>query len=379
MRTTQKILDKLRLVALLAAIVLTTFACSDDALFPPEKQPTLTATYSLSRPTRTPAPRPLVSIDVSATATSSPTVLGAKDLEAFQITTSGVSSVSWSDTGKLIYYATGGRVNSTLDIVTYDVTTHLTMSVPLSPAFGLGIPQRVDIDDFIGYDDYPEILGYISPSGRFVIFSVTFGNPSPAPASPDPFARTEVWVADLSSHQRTKVLERFLGDIHQAIWFDNENRVIFDFGYEGGANLYIAKVRDGTVVPLEEASDFEGGTEQLWAVSPDGKTLAIIGRELTLWLVSLESGESITIEKYVRTPVWAANSKLLYYWWGPSFDAIETLHAYDLVSGDISTIIDRARLADIFRDLPGSNFAVSPSGNRFAFWGGWLWLVELHN
>lgn len=378
MRTTQRILGKLRLLALLTAAGLAVSACSDDTLLPSEKRPTSTATRLSSQPTDTQAPLPLVSIEASSTETPTPTVFGTMNLEALQIAMSGVSSASWSDTGRLIYYATGSPFDGTLDIVTYDVTTQLTMSVPLSPTFGLGIPQRVDITDLVGYDDYPEIWGYISLSGRYVIFAVTFGNPSPGPASPDPSTRTEVWVADLSSQQRTKVLERFLGNIHQAIWFDDDSRVIFDFGYEGGVNLYIANLRDGTVRSLDEASGFEGGTEQRWTVSPDGATLAIIGRELTLWLVSLESGESTTIEKYVRTPVWATNSRRLYYWWGPSFDTIDTLHAYDLESGNISTVIDRARLANFFQGLPGSNFAVSPGGDRFAFWGGWLWLVELH-
>jgi WD40 repeat protein len=209
-----------------------------------------------------------------------------------------------------------------------------------------------------------------------VIFT---GNYTQTPASSTFLDRSEVWIADSSGQHRVKLFEGPVGGINQVVWLKDETKVIFDFGYEGGVNLFIADVASGKVVPLSDMSDFKRGTDQLWAVSPDGNYLAVIGGPGgSLWIISLEDGKTISIDSNVQNPFWSQDGTRVYYWWGPSFEEIGTLRAYDVTSKRVSTIISKEALTRIYPDLSHAYFAVAPADDKAIFWGPhWLWVVKL--
>ncbi len=396
---------KLGLLVVFVTIMLTLVTCSTSTSVPAERQPTLPATRSLDIQTDTPLFRPTTVSTTVGTLTSHPTVVpevaptlavmtsspNNVEVKVFQIE-SGVHNdqypelsrcvekAFWSEDGQIIYaFAPGYCGDKPLKWVVYDITTRSTTAISSPLKYDPSIWQRLNVPEPLsGLGLYPELQEYISPSGEHVIYTVTHGDPF---TTPHPAARVEVWVANLSSHRKVKLsFDASIGIIHQASWINDETKVVFDFGYEGGVELYIADVREGTVVSLNDVSDFKGGTEQLWAMSPDGTTLAVIDLQLNLWLVSLEDGKKKFVEQLTRHPSWSKDSKSLYYWWGPSFEDTGTLRVYDITSGNISALVSQSSFTSAFDTSPlvfAGDFAVSPSGGKILLWGGSLRLVEL--
>lgn len=371
----------LKLTRLLAVVALTVAACSTNVSTHSEEQPAFQATNTLSRPTRTPFIQLTATSELRATIRTTATPSADVDLRTVEIESSYsnnyVVTAFWSDEGRLVYYAFASfRGEKPLKWAAYDIATRSTTNISSPLKFDNHIWQRLNVPEPLAdLALYPELLGYMSPSGKHVIFTVTRSDPSVV--GPDPNARTEIWIADSDGQRKIKLLELFPGIISQAIWFEDETKVIFDFDSEGGGRLYVADVENGTVVSLADISGFKGGTEERWAVSSDGTSLAVIDFQGMLWLISLEDGKSMPIEKITRNPSWSNDGEFLYYWWGSSYNDTYTLHSYDLTSGSVSTLVSQSELAAAFDALPGSEFAISPSGDKIVFWGGWLWLVEL--
>jgi hypothetical protein len=289
-----------------------------------------------------------------------------------------VEKAFWSDDEQHIYYAFSSPCGKKpLGWAAFDIATRSTMTVASPLKYNPDIWRRLNVPEPLSSSSrYPELLGYVSPSGKHVIYTVIYG--TPGPGSHDPSDRTEIWLADLSNYHKTKLFKALMGTINQVVWFNNETQVIFDFGYEGGVSLYIADVRKGTVVSLDEMSDFKGGTEQLWAVSPNGTTLAVIDSRGNLWLVSLENGKGRKIVEHdVYYPSWSkAGGRLYYYSWGSSPET-QVLRYYDVTSGTINSLIHKSKLEEA--GVPLGDFAVSSGGDRMVIWiGGGIWLVELH-
>jgi hypothetical protein len=289
-----------------------------------------------------------------------------------------VVTAFWSDDGRSVHYAFASAIGvKPLHWAVYDVATHVKTNVSSPLKFDDQIWRRLNVPVPLDNSSlYPEIQGYLASSGEHIIFTVDRGSRFAVPADPNPV--TEIWLADSTGQHKTKLLELSQGMLSQAVWLKNETRVIFDFGGDGGVRLYIADVQNGTVAPLSDVSDFKRGTEQHWAVSPDGSTLAIVDLRGTLWLVSLEDGKSRAVEKYTRGPTWSKDGKNVFYWWGETYNDTHILRAYEVATGDISVVLDQSSLVSSFNGLRPSDFAVSADGSRILFWGGGFWLVELH-
>ena len=367
-----------------AMVVLISGACSTNSPVAPTPQFTSTsisvvATHltnsPTSRPTRGPQP----------TATLPPVSPTARfnDLKVYEIEneTDGkyIETAFWSDDGNTVYYAfrPADDMSKELQWLVYDITTHFTQTVSSPQEYDSRIWKRLNIPIPV------ELRGQISPSGKRIIYTVGYGRDTTY-ATPDPKvrSRTEIWTVDSDGKHRVKLKEfpgAGYGTIDQAAWLENETRVIFGLAYELGEEFYIADLNKGMVVPLADVSEFKEGTEQHWAVSPDGSTLAVIALGDTLWVTSLNGGKALAIEKYAQEPYWAKDSKTLYYWWGPEsppeFPPGATIHAYDLESGKITDIIDGSRLES--NRVPARYFAVSPHGDKIAFWNSGLWIVEV--
>lgn len=91
----------------------------------------------------------------------------------------------------------------------------------------------------------------------------------------------------------------------------------------------------------------------------------------------INEGEPKTIENYAVSPVWSKDGKTVYFWWGKTFESISAVRSYSPGSETITTVLDEASLAQLPDQLARADFAVSPSGDKFAFWADQLWLIEI--
>jgi hypothetical protein len=372
-----------RLAPLLLVVIYVLVACSMSPQSSVQPRSTMIATRISTTQTwipKPPEPMP-ASTNVPSTrlSTETPTPLAIPLTTTFNMTkiaARGVDAAFWSDDGgAIIFHMKPEFSENDSKWIAYDITTHLTTTVDAPQRYDPQARQKVKLTTLTGYDGFPYIEGYKSPSGKYIIFAATYGNPSISNSK----GRTEVWVADTIGSYKVKLLDQFLGGINQAIWLKDESKVLFDFGYEGNVQLYIADIKNGPAAPLALSSEFDGVTDQIWSVSPDGSRLAFIDLHYRLWIVSLENGKATIIEQSTRYPIWSKDGKSLYYWWGPSFSEAGTLHMYDMASATISTLIDRSNLADVLGAPPPlvfGKFEVSPQGERVLFCCGRLWLIE---
>jgi Tol biopolymer transport system component len=312
------------------------------------------------------------------TATPSPHI-SIPELFAVEVSTPYIHGAFWSDDGKRVYFASSSSdEKKLLRWASYDIATRSVIGVPSPSKYDPGIWQRLNVSEPLGgIDLYPELQGHVSPSGKRVIYAVVYSHPGTPPPF-DPSSRVEVWVADLDRHYKIKLLATsFVGDVYQAAWFKNETKIVFSLAYDS-AGLYVADIQKGTSILLDKMSSVEyGGAPTGWSVSPDGTTLAVIDWTGKLCLVSLKDGRSSVVEGPASEPTWSKDSKRLYYWWA-SGENMDTIHSYEVASGNISTLVSKPMFRDSgLQDLANSPFAVSPDGSKIVFWPGSLWLVEL--
>ena len=234
----------------------------------------------------------------------------------------------------------------------------------------------------------PELAGFFSPSGKYVIYAVFFGE------SFTPSARTEIWVSETNSSHKWKIYESSAPeDIYRAAWFDNETKVVFDAAYEGPAEFYISDFKLGKTEALSDVSQFSGLTEETWRLSPDGKTIAVVDLDRKLLLVSLISGETQVVEPYGgNLPQWSEDGQYLFYWWRADqnnwSEQIDELRAYDTASKNVSTLLNKAEIIAGFSDYQGDNnciaqdyylygwnYSVSPNQKDILFWGNYIYLI----
>lgn len=381
-------LGRLKRLCQWAVIALICAACSANLTVVPTPQPTsvptaTSTTLPLSSPTSQPTPTKIATRrPIAATVPPSPTPRFQVSSQKIEGADNGhwVETARWSDDGKTMYYAfhfIDGE-SKELQWVAYDVATRLTKTVQSPLNYDANVWKRVAIPT-PQLRDAVELRGNVSPNGGRVIYTVGYGGSGPY-STPEPGVRprTEVWIADSNGKFKTK-LKEFLGSgagtILHAAWFNSESEVLFDLYYEYGVDLYIANIADLSVVSLADVSEFKGGTETYWSLSPDGTTLAVIDFGNMLWLVSLKDGKAVTVEKDAKMPCWSKHSDLLYYWWGPEFLHEAALRVYDTTSRKISDVVDMPSLDS--HGVPVTHFAVSPQGDKIALWGGDLWLVEL--
>lgn len=235
----------------------------------------------------------------------------------------------------------------------------------------------------------PELAGFFSPSGKYVIYSIFLG------VSFEPSAKNQIWVAEVYGKQRWKI-DEFSGNgvnIYRAAWFDGETKVIFNTAYEGPSEFYVSDFKLHKTVRLSEVSKFSGITESTWRLSPDGKTLAVVDAGGQLLLVSLGTGELQIVETYGGNfPQWSNDGKFLFYWWRADKNnwqgSIDELKIYNVDSGNKSTLIDKANLTAGFQDyqgddncishdyyLQGGRYAVSPNQKSILLWDNGLYLL----
>ena len=235
----------------------------------------------------------------------------------------------------------------------------------------------------------PELAGYFSPSGTYVIFNVWFGSVF------DNDSRTEIWVAEANGDSRWKVYEFRYSNvfIYRAGWFDNETKVVFSATYEGPTEFFVSDLLTGETMNLSEITGFPVLTEGTWRLSPDGKTIALVNADERLLLISLETGKTRVVEEFGGSfPKWSEDGILLYYWWeknGNVWDSVDELRVFNIHTGETHTVLDKPSFDWGFRNLEvndlckekdyylPSNYEISPNGNKILLWGNYLYLLKI--
>ena len=106
-----------------------------------------------------------------------------------------VARVFWTDNTHFTY-AYYAPADQTWHWITYDTTDRSTTAISSPLKHDDSIRQQLDVPE-----PAPDaaIHGYISPTGRYVIYRISSGAPFES-------GKTEVWIADLEGHSRAKIL-----------------------------------------------------------------------------------------------------------------------------------------------------------------------------
>ncbi len=348
-------------------------ATSTTASFTPTKTVTPTSTAT---PTKQLLPSSTATLQKTPTAASTPTVTPTPMTGITRIAVDPEKvclTAFWSEDGSLLYYATARyRGERPVYWHAYSLATNLAVSTTSPLNYDEAVWARLGVTDLLTRTAYPELRGYVSPSGQRAIYTRTQGEYFALTPPP----KTEIWIASTDARYKVKVMERqYLFGIYQAAWFNNENEVLIQFGYEGPADFLVVDFQSGTTTELPIATDMS------WALSPGGEWLALMrAYESPFELFSLQTGSWKTIDTWAIAPAWSSDSRWVYYWWGSSLnpgDASE-IRACEVATGKIATLVNTANLGVDF-NATGMDFAVSPQRTHLAVCSTPLWLVNLKN
>jgi hypothetical protein len=225
---------------------------------------------------------------------------------------------------------------------------------------------------------YPDLTMFYSPSGQFLIFS----------------SGAKVSVAETKGERKWKIQDlesEYLG-LARSDWSADENTVAFSISYEGPSEIYVSDFKTKKSVLLSEIADVNGFTENPWDLSTNGDEIAFVDFDNVLKIVSIESGRVKVVPGGGTQPVWSEDGSYVYYWWrlnaGEWYGKINELRAYNMQTGEVETILDRADLDEGFKEFRGSGecisedfyvsqnlFAVSPDQGAVVLYNDWLYLV----
>ena len=362
-------------------------ATATESATPTEPPPTATSTATAPPTVTPPAPTPA--------STSTPVDTGLITGLTETIVDNPIDAVFWADDGSYVAIAmrelepSTGIATSTLDWAAYYPLTNTVAMIASPLAYDRSVWQRLHIPDPTRQMVLPELRGWVSPTGQHVIFTLSNTN--------DCFAaegKTLIWLADLGSDQRRQLAERYAcGSILQAAWLNDESAVVFDFGYEGPRELWLAEVNSGSLTLLDKLTGRPVATDAYWTLSSTGQLAILNSPEgYALEVIDLATGSVITVTEAASWPSWSGDGDWLYYWNSRNIDQayegeVNGLRAYQVSQARTVTIIDRPGLDALFAavtqrpdpaDYGWLRLAVSPDGSQVIFWTyNQLWLADV--
>ncbi|HMR97956.1 MAG TPA: hypothetical protein PKE62_01785 [Anaerolineales bacterium] len=315
---------------------------------------TLTAT---SFPSRTPSPTQTS----NPTLSSSPTQTIA-NFSVAQIRTPSdtdgreVLTSLWSWDGWIIYYALADDKSDALlwfelKLSNGQVTQDKQLFLPPTIYYPPNLPGGL-------YDEYQ---GLISPSKRYSFKIVRTEN-------------SLLYLLDSVEHSKVKLLETPDLNFRGAFWSPDENSVVFGVGPEYGTTFYLYDIRNHKLSSFEELLGYTDPNVLEWALSPDGKYIAILDEGLEI--LSLDGSFSTVINGNFGNVRWAGNSKRIYFYSGDQLYNPTNLGYFDLTSNSTTTLMSLNELEKSGVDI--GFFDVSPDGNQLVLWqAGDIWLLSL--
>ena len=364
------------LFMLLMLVGLVVSACSTGVQVSPSEVPSVFHTpTSVANAEKTPpfSQSALAPASVISSMQESSTVTATPALEAIEIESGDpryVSKAFWSNDGKIVYYAFArGSGAKPLKWAAYDTASRSTTIISSPLKYDPSIWKHLGVPEPQPSADYVELQGFLSPSGKRVIYDIQNGYVSPvATEYPQKPQKTEVWVGDLDNQRKTQVGEIPGGwGVYEINWFDDETKAVLAVS-AATSDIHIADLQTREITPLEDFSNIKI-VESAWlgGVSPDNKYLAVVSLS-GLWLVSLKSSLATKIDEDVEHTQWSRDGTTLYYNRG-----LTEFRAYNVVSNQVAILIRQPKYETI-----DAEFSVAPSGDRIAFWGGWLRVTTLN-
>lgn len=220
--------------------------------------------------------------------------------------------------------------------------------------------------------DFPSLAGLISPSNRL---QLTLSNGSEPTAV----------LVDLRGEapNRRLVSDPSFGKIVQANWAADESMVVFSiYTPEFGGDTFVTDTATGDTRALHELIGYEDHCLNEWQLSPNSASVALIDCSEELRIYTL-AGEVIAyLPGYYRNIVWSADSRYLYYYYGPEYTVIESLNAYDTVNSCEVVLLAEEDVAP--PQKPGSwfrflGFSPSPDGSKLLMWWPGAYLLHLRD
>lgn len=304
----------------------------------------------------------------------------ATNVQLKQLTQENIAGVSWSKDGwALIYGIWGEHLGLVESWWRYDTMTdeqHL-----VDPPFQLD--PRLWTQWGFTKDDavYNWRLGVFSPSGTYVLYSRLPAGHAYTPA-PDElyYPPYEAWVARTDGSAAVRVHDDC--NVAQAIWFEQEHRVIFSCASEGGYSEIIMANIDGSAT--SSLSRVFGGYSTVgWmALSPDETKLAFIDDHLGLRVATLDGSKNIHVEapcEVAYHPNWSSDSQRVYFQCAEDyFDNYVDIRVFDVETTVDALFIPSSLVAPDGSEVKifaGCSFRVSPRETAATFYYKGLWLL----
>ena len=277
----------------------------------------------------------------------------------------------WSKNEKIAYFALsentisiGEPLNwSSFDIGSGETKPLISLPPITKPLSRYIYPMSEELD-------YQVLKGMISPSGRYQLGEeiIEKGELS---------TTYRLSLFDGLNNTRNDILEG--GFIQQAVWFDNETRVMFCMQLEIGCPMYVVNTQN-----CELDRSFVDFPILWWMLSPDEKNLAFIDTGYRLLIVDIYTKELISIDGQdtVETEFdWSNDGQAIYYWHGgsePIFEPKE-LRRYNLEESISNTVLRTDSPVAQGLCKYGCNFDVAPSNAKALLWDDdGLWIVPLN-
>jgi hypothetical protein len=291
-----------------------------------------------------------------------------------RITEQSVVGAYWSEDGQSVIYATSGERYGTIGRW-WQYQVSVGERYPTEPPFNLNPEIWAQLEASYVEDAFVWFGGGISPSGARVVYNRLPLEHNYTP-TPDEiyFPPYEAWTARLDGSDAGS-LHSYCPYPVQAIWLDQERRILLVCSYEGGGGLSMASV--GGSPP----SDPLGGLAvSHWAaLSPDETKLAFPDAFGTLHIAFLDSGEIRPVAQWGYRPNWSPDSRRLYYQHATEFaDYLADIRVYDLDTGTDSLLKPWPSYepVDALSVPTGGIFVVSPQENAAISADRGLWLVR---
>lgn len=283
-----------------------------------------------------------------------------------------VAEVRWSANGnQLIYALSPLRGGYLLDWKEYDLDsgqTHIALSP--YPSFGASW-ERNGLGYPVNTDSYAELQGFISPNNKYLLF--------PNAGFPDVFSTPNyIYITPAEGGDRRPILgPTFRGKLGKAVWIEYETKVIFDYRYAAGVEVFVTDLTRDVTNLLLDLSGSPDGLNTEWSVAPNQSLIFVPGRGQSQ-IVTLKGSTLFAFDSPygMEKPTWAANSQSVYYWDGNDARLLCYLLG-DTAPRSVLALHDLMSTSPV-KVVRGMPFRVSPDEKQIAFWWkNWIWVVKL--
>lgn len=324
---------------------------------------------------------------------ATPTTL-AERVQTRLVSDEPVFSFHWEPDGRMLVYAqsercpTGCKTNwYRFDVATGMTTTFEPEIVTIDPQVWNRLTDSRNSPPRVSPRKDPNV----SPSKKWVIYSRVSPVYTPVPCPKGPcFSPMELWLARVSGSDPIKVSDLGSGEYCIAEgWFDAENKVVLDCGYEGMGRYVVADLKNRSMTNLDDVVGEHIVSLEGAILSPDGTRLAVkslASVPVNLLVVSLDGSSIMNIGQGIAGLQWSSDGQRLYYLQRLKLDqcasAVIRVHDFSIdqdkiVLGPEVVLSSKQRVT---LDTCDHSFLISPAEDAALLVLGEAgsWIVDLH-